>query len=289
MKILNSCQQAIHDCLTSQTFAVAHLYNDEKPMNMHIHDSYEIYFSISGGKQFLIDNRFYSIQPGDLFFINQYETHHLTQIDSQIHERIIFSIYPDFLKSLSSEQTDLNHCFCSRPLSIGHKLSLSEAEQRQLRYFVHRLSSVEGFGSDILNKSIFAEFMIFLNTIFINRENTRASITKKEFSELHHTQTDRIISYINQNIRTSLTIDELSEYFSLSPSYLCRSFKSATGTTINKYITAKRITLAKSLLREGKSVNEACVLCGFNDYSNFLKSFTKAVGVSPKKYIQLSI
>lgn len=42
----------------------------------------------------------------------------------------------------------------------------------------------------------------------------------------------------------------------MSTSYLCRIFKEATGTTINKYITAKRITLSKSLLDQGCSVSK---------------------------------
>ena len=49
-------------------------------MDIHIHDCYEIYYSISGGKQFLIDNRFYNFNPGDIFFINQYESHYISQI-----------------------------------------------------------------------------------------------------------------------------------------------------------------------------------------------------------------
>ena len=84
----------------------------------------------------------------------------------------------------------------------------------------------------------------------------------------------------------NLTLEELSAHFFLSSSYLCRIFKATTGTTINKYITAKRITLSKSLLDQGCSVLEACEACGFNDYSNYLRAFTKAVGISPKKYAQ---
>ena len=38
----------------------------------------------------------------------------------------------------------------------------------------------------------------------------------------------------------------------------------------------------------GYSVTEACEMCGFNDYSNYLKAFTKAVGISPKKYAQFN-
>lgn len=44
MELQHSCKEAIASCLDQKTFAVAHLYND--------------------------DNRFYSIEPGDIFFIN---------------------------------------------------------------------------------------------------------------------------------------------------------------------------------------------------------------------------
>ena len=85
-----------------------------------------------------------------------------------------------------------------------------------------------------------------------------------------------------------MSTTQLAEAFYLSESYICRIFKAATGTTINKYITARRISIAKSLLNNGASVAEAFDKSGFTDYSNFFKAFTKAVGVSPKKYANLS-
>lgn len=285
MKEYSSCKSAIQSCIENKSFAVAHLYNDEKPMDMHIHDCYEIYYSISGGRQFLIDNRFYDIQPGDIFFINQYESHYLSQIDQAVHERIVLSIYPDFLKSLSSDATDLNNCFCNRGGDISHKLHLTEEDQNRFRYFVHKLTGFTGFGADLEEKAVFTELMVFLNRNFYNKSAADILITD---SAAYHTQVDDILTFINQNIDSQLSIDDLSAHFYLSSSYLCRIFKAATGTTINKYITAKRITVAKSLLTTGYSVTETCELCGFNDYSNFLKAFTKAVGISPKKYAQCS-
>lgn len=283
MKEFSSCKQAIQTCLDTKSFAIAHLYNDEKPMSMHIHDSYEIYFSISGGKQFLIDNRFYDIRPGDIFFINQFESHYLTQIDQQVHERILVSIYPDFIKNLSTADTDLDDCFHTRSIPSPHRLRLSEEDQKRFIYFIHRLSTTSGFGADITERAIFSEMMVFLNRKFYGQG-------KNEEEELlsYHSQVDDILTYINQNIQNPLTIEDLSNHFYLSTSYLCRIFKSTTGMTINKYITAKRISLSKSLLAEGASVSETCERCGFNDYSNFLKAFTKAVGISPKKYAQFN-
>ena len=103
MEKYTSCKQAIEHCITNKYFAVAYLCNEEKTMNIHIHDCYEMYFSISGGKQFLIDNKFYDIDSGDLFVINQFESHYLTKIDQMVHERIVVSIHPDFIKTLSTE------------------------------------------------------------------------------------------------------------------------------------------------------------------------------------------
>ena len=51
-----TCKEAIEHCMSTHTFAFAHLYGDEKIMDMHIHNCCEVYYSISGGKQFLIDN-----------------------------------------------------------------------------------------------------------------------------------------------------------------------------------------------------------------------------------------
>lgn len=253
-------------------------------MDMHIHDCYELYYSISGGKQFLIDNCFYNIFPGDIFFINQYESHHLTQIDQQVHERIVFSIYPDYLKELSTVSTDLDACFHNRDKNSNHKVSLTPEEQKRFLYYVHRLSDIHGYGSDLLEQAAFLELMVFLNKRF---QKNYTVDTEKDISR--HQQVDQILSFINQHISEDFSLDQLSAHFYLSSSYLCRIFKNATGTTINKYVTAKRITLAKALLTDGYSVTETCERCGFNDYSNFLKSFTKATGVSPKKYSQFSI
>ena len=287
MKASSSCKESMKNCMESHSFAFAHRYNDEKAMDMPIHNCYEIYYSISGGKQFLIDNCFYDIQDGDLFLINQFESHYLSQVDKQKHERIIVSIDPDYLKQISTEKTDLDRCFHFRETEMPHRLHLSAEEQRRFLYYLHRFPDNAGLGEDILDRAVFLELMVFLNRAFDKRCRTAES-GEDENAAGYHAQVDDILSYINTHIQEDLSLDTLSANFYLSSSYIWRIFKAATGTTINKYITAKRITLSKSLLSQGYSVNEACEACGFNDYSNFLKAFSKAVGVSPKKYAQFN-
>lgn len=297
MNELNSCQQAIENCLSSRTFSIAHLYKEEKAMDMHIHDCYELYYSISGGKQFLIDNKFYTIAPGDLFIINQYESHKLTQIDTGIHERIVVNVHPNFVKALSTTDTDLDHCFTNRSPRFQHKVSLNKEQQQRFLYYIDKITSANGYAHDIVEQAAFMELLVLINTI--SQELCKAALPKQiqavniqdgtVSSYKYNHQVDDILAYINQNIAHPITIEQLAEHFYLSESYICRIFKTATSTTINKYITARRISIAKALLNEGLSVSEAYERSGFSDYSNFFKSFTKAVGVSPKKYANLTI
>jgi AraC-like DNA-binding protein len=164
---------------------------------------------------------------------------------------------------------------------------MSVSEQKRFMYFIHELSSENQFGQDLLDVSFFISLMIFLNEVFAKEDGSQLQ-TSKKYSRLYE-QFNDILSYINQHLSEDLNITDLSAHFHLSSSYLRRIFKTETGTTINKYIVAQRISLAKSLLTEGYSVADACDKCGFRDYSNFLKTFTKLVGISPKKYAQFSV
>lgn len=287
MKIFSSCHEAVQACLQTKTFSIAHLFSVEKTMDMHIHDFYEVYYSISGGKQFLINDHLYNFKPGDIFFISHDESHHITQIEEEAHERYVLNIHPQYVKQVSSSQTDLSICFASEQSPFAHKVSLSPKEQQRFLYLIHKLSSTsKDFGQEILEQATFLELMVFFNEVFL--QNCHALDAKVTISNNNYEKCAEILTYINQNLTSDLNIATLSKHFLLSPSYLSMIFKKETGTAIQKYITGQRIALAKRLLTEGHSVTETCMSCGFGDYSNFLKTFTKMVGVSPKKFAQFS-
>lgn len=95
------------------------------------------------------------------------------------------------------------------------------------------------------------------------------------------------IAYIEQHLTEEITLDILAEHFHHNGTYMSRCFKNITGISLHQYIIRKRISLAKKYLNEGCSPIDACYLSGFNDYSNFSRTFTKHVGESPKKFQQI--
>ena len=284
MQEFTSCKQAMQSCMDTKTFAVAHLYKEEKTMDMHVHDCYEIYYSISGGKQFLIDNKFYPIEPGDIFLINQYESHYITQIESSVHERIVISVHPEFVKSLGDDSVQLDSCFLKREAGFSHRISLNKEQRHDFLYLVNKIVNANDFAHEITEKAAFMELLVLLNKAYLKPEEREAS---KETPH-YNSQVDEILGFINSNIENDLRLEELAKTFHMSESYICRIFKQATGTTVNKYVTARRITIAKALLSSGHAVSETYEQSGFSDYSSFFKAFTKTVGISPKKYAQCS-
>lgn len=61
-------------------------------------------------------------------------------MDTTTHERVVVSIHPDYLRQLSTSQTDLNFCFTCRSAASGHKLSLTGEERSRFMYFIHKFS-----------------------------------------------------------------------------------------------------------------------------------------------------
>ena len=294
MQLYTSYDTAFKAALDTQTFAIARLQHIKLPMNIDTSGCYKLFYFISGAKKFHIDNYIYDIEPGDLFFVNQREWHYFSQISEEDrHERIVVFIYPEFLKALCTEQTDLCGYFVHKADAFKHKLKLQPKDRDKLIYLIHKFTSANGYGEDIFTMSIFLEMIVFVNRACYKQQLTLSdapvnsqATTTLEASLGQSKQVRPILSYIDSHITEDLSLEVLSGQFYLTPSYLCRIFKNATGTTVHKYITAKRITLAKDLLTQGYSVTDACNMSGFKDYNGFLKSFVGAVGIAPKKYAQ---
>ena len=93
-----------------------------------------------------------------------------------------------------------------------------------------------------------------------------------------------VLTYINNHYTQQLRISDLAHRFGVSESYLSHEFSRFTNRSIYDYILYRRVTLARRQMLGDDSLNAIAYQCGFNDYSNFLRSFTRIAGISPSKY-----
>jgi YesN/AraC family two-component response regulator len=95
----------------------------------------------------------------------------------------------------------------------------------------------------------------------------------------------KIKQYIDQNSTRIIRLDELSKLSELSPSFLCRIFKSIIGITPVEYINKQKVFTAKLLLLEtDKTVKEVSYQCGFENTNYFYEVFKKYECMTPLDY-----
>lgn len=87
------------------------------------------------------------------------------------------------------------------------------------------------------------------------------------------------------SFHTNLTLNGLARQFNVSPSYLSTLFKKETGQSFTAYLTQKRLSFAKKLLRETDlPINVVASECGIADNNYFARIFKTHEGMTPAHY-----
>jgi AraC-like DNA-binding protein len=63
-----------------------------------------------------------------------------------------------------------------------------------------------------------------------------------------------------------------------------RKYRNRYGLTPHSSLTDARIRQSLSLMREGGSLTDIALDCGFSDQSHFIRQFKRYTGIRPSKY-----
>lgn len=244
----------------------------------HSHDFYEIYFFADGDVTYYIEDESYHLKKGDVLVIPPGKLHRPVIENDIPYERYVLWLYGGFVSVRKELDSFLKHME-ELALEKNTRRAFFEGESfRTLVVLFDRLN--DKFYRNADGDSYICEGCIAL----IMGEIYEAIASAEPFATQKNELVTQVIAYINDNLVSAPSLEELSAKFFVSKYYLSHRFKEYTGTSVHKYILMKRINLAKQLLQQGKTPNEACVLCGFSTYSNFYKEFRNQTGVQPRKF-----
>lgn len=95
----------------------------------------------------------------------------------------------------------------------------------------------------------------------------------------------QIFNYINRHITSKITLEDLGDYISRTPTYISYKFKKEVGKSLSDYILEKKINEAKEmLLFTNLTSQEIADKLNFNSQSYFIKRFRDNVGKTPKAF-----
>jgi two-component system response regulator YesN len=101
---------------------------------------------------------------------------------------------------------------------------------------------------------------------------------------------EQIHNFILENYRTDINLETISARFNFTPSYLIKLYKRHYGCTPVKQIILLRIDAAKELITANPNLDIKTIgeYVGYSDAHYFSRIFKNIVGLSPKKYRQIS-
>lgn len=100
---------------------------------------------------------------------------------------------------------------------------------------------------------------------------------------------DQLIEYVNKNItEPNISLELVAQEFSISPSYLSVFFKEHAGIAFSNYIRNQRIREVKRLLvTSNRSIRDIITYVGYQDVSNFIRTFKSIEGLTPGDFRRL--
>ena len=95
------------------------------------------------------------------------------------------------------------------------------------------------------------------------------------------------LDYIEQNLKTDITAEQLAIKANYSTYHYYRLFSSVMGSSVSGYILKRRLDHALAEIADGRKAVDVVLEYGFDTYAGFYKAFIKMYGCSPKKYISI--
>lgn len=252
---------------------------DEMP---HTHEFIEIVYVLSGSMTHVIDGQKYKVKHGDILFMNYGCTHAFFSDEEYSYVNILFS--PELM---SEEIVTPANAFSVLSLTAFNdmrsesnygKISFLGTERREIEDIVFAMLK------EYSERKISWETVLgnYLNTLIVKMlRKTEMGVEPSEIRDIWQ----KLSEYIDNNLDSKLTLNDLAQKCFYNPSYFSRIFKEKFKISFVEYITQKRLARAIELLKNTDvSVSEIGQRVGFSDNKSFYHAFSRCYHCTPSQY-----
>lgn len=248
---------------------------------MHCHDFYEIYIHYGGGIAMCVDDRTYDLKPDMLMIFSPFCMHGLSKAINLMHyERAYLSISTEALKQVGCGCLDMQTVLTEALKDGSCQFRMDHEDAEKCKVLLSGIDNRADQSHPVAcyeNMSRIVAFMSIVLRTIGNKEATQVPSTNISIMQ-------EVLTYINDHYTEPLTLQSIADRFHISTSYLSHEFSAYTNRSVYDYILYRRITLAQMMLHSERPIGEIADLCGFSDYSGFLRKFSSLFGMSPKAY-----
>jgi AraC-like DNA-binding protein len=249
----------------------------------HTHDYTELVIITSGSGLQTADNFTYPVRAGDVFIINQNQSHGF----SRVHDLCMYNI--GFRQEIVSKLSSLNIPAIQVLLDLEprtreksgftSKLHIKPHELEKMILLLHQMDfeiKRKLSGYQLLFSNLFFNLIIMLARYYTESGFLPAKNLMRMAAGMA-----RLEKEYNQKI----DLGKLAEESGFSLPHFIRSFTAVYGLSPLQYLLQLRISKAAELLENSAmTISQIGDLCGFDDSNYFSRVFRKRMGCSPRPY-----
>ena len=162
-----------------------------------------------------------------------------------------------------------------------------------LTFSIHAILKVYAILDTLsLQDDRFEQFLLFLKIINVLAEASESEgrvLASSSFARTTQSEESRRISkikaYIDSHYAEPVRLETLAGLIGMTSAAFSRFFHRKTGRTVTDYIVEIRLGNAARMLVDGAAaISEICYTCGFNNLSNFNRSFKARKGSTPREF-----
>lgn len=163
----------------------------------------------------------------------------------------------------------------------GHGLSFS------LKSIMKVYSTIDDIAHEQERFVQFLKFLYILYELSVS-DDARVLASSSFAHSARSTESRRVQKvkqYIHDNYAKPLRLADLADLVGMSPVAFSRFFRQRTGRTLSDYIVDIRLGFAARMLVDStKNISEICYECGFNNLSNFNRTFKAKRHYTPRDF-----
>jgi xylan 1,4-beta-xylosidase len=243
----------------------------------HWHDSIELIFVLKGKVNVSVNDKRFDLTEKDVLLINANDIHSIQHQEDNLLLAVQVPI-PELKENIKDVES---YSFSCQSFLYDENQQDEFNELRALLAQMMWVVNKEGEGYELQIKSLYFQLIYLLIKNFKDEHEKDNKIS----SQKHIERLLRITSYVKENFKQPITLNELSQNEFLSVHYLSKFIQKHLGMAFSKYVDSIRLDHAvKDIVFTDIPLTQIALDSGFASVKAFNRAFKEFYHQTPSEY-----
>lgn len=256
---------------------------DKDSTELHWHDWMEVNYIKRGTGNYIIGDREYAFEEGDIFIINAKDPHFAFNDDNLIIQVMLFEPKLILTNAIHSFEILSLLPFWKAGILYENKLEKKNEHHKlivSLLQEMHDEYERKQNGFKLIIKSLILKLAVIFERYLESEGGLFLSKRMMNFTRFRP-----VFEYIKMNYQQQIKLSDLACLANMSVSNFSLVFKKSMGASPIEYVNRERAIKASQLLIEtDMKIADIAEYCGFSSTSYFIKEFKEFTGEIPSHF-----